>query len=61
MKKEVKLRHIMIKFSTHNNNKEETFSITQQIMKRLEKGEDFSIVNKFQKRLHADDGGLAER
>jgi parvulin-like peptidyl-prolyl isomerase len=58
-KKEVKLRHIMIKFSTHNNNKEETFSITQQIMKRLEKGEDFSnLAKQFSEAAHADDGGL---
>ncbi|MBI2469944.1 MAG: peptidylprolyl isomerase [Planctomycetes bacterium] len=45
-KKEVKLRHLMVKFSAHNNNKEETLSITQKIMKRIEKGEDFSSVAK---------------
>lgn len=58
-KKEVKLRHIMIKFSTHNNNKEETFSITHQIMKRLEKGEDFSnLAKQYSEAVHAEDGGL---
>jgi parvulin-like peptidyl-prolyl isomerase len=45
-KKEVKLRHLMVKFSAHNNNKEETFSVAQKIMKRLEKGEDFSTLAK---------------
>ncbi len=45
-KKEVKLRHFMVKFSAHNNNKEETFSMAQKIMKRIEKGEDFSTLAK---------------
>ena len=45
-KKEVKLRHLMVKFSAHNNNKEETFSVAQKIMKRIEKGEDFSTLAK---------------
>jgi len=45
-KKEVKLRHLMVKFSAHNNNKEETLPIAQKIMKRLEKGEDFSALAK---------------
>ncbi len=45
-KKEVKLRHLMIKFSAHNNHKEETFSTAQKIMKRIEKGEDFSTLAK---------------
>ncbi len=58
-KKEVKLRHIMIKFSTHNNNKEETFAKTQQIMKRIDKGEDFSSLAKQNSEgAHAEDGGL---
>src|SRR3989339_1146246 len=45
-KKEVKLRHLMVKFSAHNNNKEETLAIAQKILKRLEKGQDFSTVAK---------------
>jgi len=45
-KKEVKLRHLMVKFSAHNNNKEETFSVAQKIMKRIEKDEDFSTLAK---------------
>lgn len=58
-KKEVSLRQIMIKFSAHNNNKEETLSLTQQIMKRLEKGEDFSTLAKqHSDGPHAKNGGL---
>ena len=45
-KKEVKLRHLMVKFSAHNYHKEETFSMAQKIMKRLERGEDFSTLAK---------------
>ena len=45
-KKEVKLRHLMVKFSAHNNNKDETLSMAQKIMKRLERGEDFSTLAK---------------
>ncbi|HHT9136288.1 MAG: peptidylprolyl isomerase [Candidatus Brocadiales bacterium] len=58
-KKEVKLRHLMVKFSAHNNNKEETLSITQKIMKRIEKGEDFSSVAKqCSDGPNTDNGGL---
>ena len=58
-KKEVSLRQIMIKFSAHNNKKEETLSLTQQIMKRLEKGEDFSAIAKeHSDGPHAENGGL---
>ncbi len=58
-KKEVSMRQIMIKFSAHNNNKEETLALTQQIMKRLEKGEDFSTLAKqHSDGPHAEDGGL---
>ncbi|HHT9107228.1 MAG TPA: peptidylprolyl isomerase [Candidatus Wunengus sp. YC63] len=45
-KKEVKLRHLMVKFSAHNNNKDETLSMAHKIMKRIEKGEDFSTLAK---------------
>lgn len=58
-KKEVSLRQIMIKFSAHNNKKEETLSLTQQIMKRLEKGEDFSAIAKeHSDGPYAENGGL---
>lgn len=58
-KKEVSLRQIMIKFSAHKNNKEETLSLTQQIMKRLEKGEDFSTLAKqHSDGPNAENGGL---
>lgn len=58
-KKEVSLRHIMIKFSAHNNNKEETFSLVQNIMKRIERGEDFSTLAKqHSDDLKAENGGL---
>lgn len=58
-KKEVSMRQIMIKFSAHNNNKEETLALTQQIMKRLEKGEDFSTLAKqHSDGTHAENGGL---
>ncbi|MBM2835429.1 MAG: Peptidylprolyl isomerase [Candidatus Brocadiaceae bacterium] len=58
-KKEVKLRHLMVKFSAHNNNKEETFSMAQKIMKRLEKGEDFStLVKQHSDGPNTENGGL---
>jgi parvulin-like peptidyl-prolyl isomerase len=58
-KKEVKLRHLMVKFSAHNNNKEETFSVAQKIMKRLEKGEDFStLVKQLSDGPNTENGGL---
>lgn len=58
-KKEVKLRHIMLKFSAHNSNKEETFSVAQQVMKRLKKGEDFSTLAKqYSEGPNAENGGL---
>lgn len=58
-KKEVSLRQIMIKFSAHNNNKDETLSLAQQIMKRLEKGEDFSTLAKqHSDGPNAENGGL---
>ncbi|CAG0940481.1 Peptidyl-prolyl cis-trans isomerase D [Candidatus Brocadiaceae bacterium] len=58
-KKEVSLRQIMIKFSAHNNKKEEALSLTQQIVKRLEKGEDFSAIAKqHSDGPHAENGGL---
>ncbi len=58
-KKEVKLRHIMIKFSSHNGNKEETFSLAQQVMKRLKNGEDFStLAKKYSEGPNAEKGGL---
>lgn len=58
-KKEVKLRHIMFKFSAHNGNKEETFSLAQQVMRRLKKGEDFSALAKqYSEGPNAENGGL---
>jgi parvulin-like peptidyl-prolyl isomerase len=58
-KKEVSLRHIMIKFSAHNNNKEETLSLAQQIMQRLENGEDFSaLARQYSDGPNAENGGL---
>lgn len=58
-KKEVSLRHIMIKFSAHNNNKKETFSLAQNVMKRIEKGEDFSaLARQYSDDPNAENGGL---
>ncbi len=58
-KKEISLRQIMIKFSAHNNNKEETLAVAQQILKRLEKGEDFaSMAKQYSNGPNAEDGGL---
>lgn len=58
-KKEVSLRHIMIKFSAHNNNKEETFSLARDVMKRIEKGEDFSaLARQYSDDPNAENGGL---
>lgn len=54
-KKEVKLRHLMVKFSAHNNNKEETLSVAQKIMKHIERGEDFPTLAK-----HHSDGPNTE-
>lgn len=58
-KKEVSMRQIMIKFSAHNNNKEEVLSLAQQIMKRLIKGEDFSnLAKRYSDGPNAENGGL---
>ena len=58
-KKEVKLRHLMVKFSAHNNNKEETLSIAQKIMKRLERGEDFpTLAKQLSDGPNTENGGL---
>lgn len=58
-KKEVKLRQIMIKFSAHGNNKEEALKLAQQVMKRIEKGEDFSALAKqLSDDPSAENGGL---
>lgn len=58
-KKEVSLRHIMIKFSAHNNDKGKTFSLAQDIMKRIEKGEDFSaLARQYSDDPNAENGGL---
>lgn len=58
-KKEVKLRHLMVKFSAHNNNKEETLSVAQKIMKRLERGEDFpTLVKQHSDGPNTENGGL---
>ncbi|MCF6156913.1 MAG: hypothetical protein E3K36_17130 [Candidatus Brocadia sp.] len=58
-KKEVSLRHIMIKFSAHNNSKEETFSVAQNVMNRIKKGEDFSALAKqYSDGQKAENGGL---
>lgn len=58
-KKKVKLRHIMIKFSAHKNNKQETFSIAQQVIKRIKNGEDFStLARQYSEGPNAEDGGL---
>lgn len=58
-KKEVSLRQIMIKFSAHDHDKEKTLSLAQQIVKRLEKGEDFSTLAKqYSDGPKAEEGGL---
>ena len=58
-KKEIKLRQIMIKFSAHNSNKEETLSLAQQVMNRIKKGEDFSTLAKqYSDDPNAGNGGL---
>lgn len=58
-KKEVKLRHIMIRFSTHGNNREKAFSIAQQVMNRIKTGEDFSVLaQQYSEGPHAENGGL---
>ena len=58
-KKEVKLRHLMVKFSAHNNNKEETLSVAQKIMKRLERGEDFpTLAKQLSDGPNTENGGL---
>ena len=58
-KKEVKLRHLMVKYSAHNNNKEETLPVAQKIMKRLERGEDFpTLVKQHSDGPNTENGGL---
>ena len=58
-KKEVKLRHLMVKFSAHNNNKEETLSVAQKIMKRIERGEDFpTLAKQHSDGPNTENGGL---
>lgn len=58
-KKEVKLRHFMVKFSAHNNNKAETLSVAQKIMKRLESGEDFpTLAKQHSDGPNTENGGL---
>lgn len=58
-KKEVKLRHIMVKFSTHNNNKEETLSAAQAVQKHIKNGEDFTTLAKqYSEGPNAENGGL---
>jgi len=58
-KKEVQLRHIMIKFSAHNNKKEETLPIAQKILKLLKGGKDFAALAKqFSEGPNAENGGL---
>lgn len=58
-KKEVSMRQIMIKFSAHDHDKEKTLSLAQQIMKRLDKGEDFSTLAKqYSDGPKAEEGGL---
>lgn len=58
-KKEVKLRHLMVKFSAHNNNKEETLSVAKKIMKRIERGENFpTLVKQHSDGPNTENGGL---
>ena len=58
-KKEVQIRHIMVKFSAHNNNKEETYSLAKKIMHFIQKGEDFSNLAKlYSDGPNAEKGGL---
>ena len=58
-KKEVKLRHLMVKFSAHNNNKEETLSVAQKIMKRIERGDDFpTLAKQHSDGPNTENGGL---
>ncbi|MEK7296629.1 MAG: peptidylprolyl isomerase [Planctomycetota bacterium] len=58
-KKEVQLRHIMIKFSAHNNNKEETLTIAQKVQKCIKSGDDFATLAKqYSEGSHAENGGM---
>jgi parvulin-like peptidyl-prolyl isomerase len=57
--KEVHLRHIMIKFSAHGNNKDEALSIARQVIKRLQEGEDFIVLaKKYSEGPNTENGGL---
>ncbi|MCF6150592.1 MAG: hypothetical protein E3K37_18335 [Candidatus Kuenenia sp.] len=57
-KKEIKLRHIMIKFSSHDNDKSKTYSFAEKIMTLLSKGEDFSSMAKlYSEGPNAEKGG----
>ncbi len=58
-KKEVKIRHIMIKFSAHKGDREETYSAAKQVMKRLKSGDDFSaLARQYSEGPNAENGGL---
>ncbi len=58
-KKEVKIRQIIIKYSSHNNNKAETVSLAKQVMIRINQGEDFaSLAKEFSNGENAEKGGL---
>ncbi|MGQ3684577.1 MAG: foldase protein PrsA [Candidatus Loosdrechtia sp.] len=57
--KEVKIRHIMIRFSAHGNNREKAFSLAQQVMNRIRNGEDFApLAERYSDGPQAQNGGL---
>lgn len=57
-KKEIKLRHIMIKFSTHDNDKAKTYAFAEKIMTLLSTGEDFSsVARSYSEGPNAEKGG----
>jgi len=58
-KKEVQLRHIMIKFSAHKNDKEETLSVAKEVQTHVKNGEDFSALAKqYSEGPNAENGGM---
>ncbi|MDR4507820.1 MAG: peptidylprolyl isomerase [Candidatus Brocadiaceae bacterium] len=57
--KEVKLRHIMIKFSEHGNDKEQARIIAVKVMKCLRRGDDFAeLARQYTEGPNAANGGL---
>ncbi|MBM4053487.1 MAG: hypothetical protein FJ264_02200 [Planctomycetes bacterium] len=57
-KKEIKLKHIMIKFSSHNDDKEKARALAEKIITLLSGGEDFSSLAKlYSEGPNAEKGG----